>query len=147
MPPVRSEAFAEVDRQLDAWTNGASASTMPTGGWTTHEWLHFLRGLPASIPVERLAELDRTFGLSATGNSEVLFAWLRVAIRNRYEPAFAALERFLTSHGRLKFLRPLYQDLAGTDWGRAMAERIYRAARPTYHPVTVGAIDQILDWR
>ena len=49
-------------------------------------------------------ETDRTFGLTKRGNSEVLFAWLRIAIRNRYQPAMPALERFLTTQGRRKFL-------------------------------------------
>jgi aminopeptidase N len=145
VPGVQSEAFAEVDRQLSAWRDGAGASSLQTSGWTTHEWLHFLRNLPEDIPAARLADLDRTFDLSSTGNSEMLFAWLRIAIRNRYEPAFPALERFLRSQGRLKFVRPLYQDLAATGWGRAMAERIYRDARPTYHPLAVDAIDRILN--
>ena len=39
-----------------------------------------------------MADLDRTFRFSR-GNSEVLFAWLRIAIRNRYAPAMPALER------------------------------------------------------
>ena len=93
-----------------------------------------------------MAELDAAFKLSSSGNSEILFAWLRKAIANRYEPAFPALERFLTSQGRRKFLAPLYTDLAKTEWGRAMAANIYRRARPTYHSVAVGSIDAILKW-
>ena len=46
-----------------------------------------------------------------------------------------ALERFLTSQGRRKFLRPLYEDLMTTAWGTAEAHRIYQRARPTYHAV------------
>ena len=51
---------------------------------------------------------------------------------------------FLTSQGRRKFLRPLYTDLAKTDWGKEMALRIYTTARPTYHSVSSSAIDQIV---
>jgi len=146
IPPVRSEAFRTVERQVDSWKNGAAASTLSTGAWSTQEWLHFLRALPASITAARLAELDRAFRLSSSGNSEILFAWLKIAIANRYEPAFPALENFLTSQGRRKFLSPLYTDLAKTDWGRAMAVDIYRRARPTYHSVAVNTIDGILKW-
>src|SRR5439155_20582511 len=121
--------FAAVDAQVDAWNHGAAASALATSGWTSHEWLHFLRGLPAAMPHERLSQLDRTFHLSESGNSEILEVWLLIAIRNRYEPAFPALDRFLTSQGRRKFLKPLYQELVKTDWGRAMARDIYRRAR------------------
>jgi hypothetical protein len=147
VPPVRSEAFAEVDRHLEAWKKGGAAAAIPAKDWSTHEWLHFLRGVPDAVARPRLAELDRAFRLSASGNSEILFAWLQIAIRNRYEPAFPALERFLTSQGRRKFVRPLYQDLAKTTWGKAMALDIYRRARPTYHSVSATTIDQILNWR
>jgi aminopeptidase N len=146
IPTVRSDAFIAVDRQVESWKAGAPASALSTGNWSTHEWLRFLRSLPDTIPAPRLAELDRTFKLSSSGNSEILFAWLRKAIANRYEPAFPALEHFLTSQGRRKFLAPLYTDLAKTDWGRAMAMEIYRRARPTYHSVAVNTIDTILKW-
>jgi hypothetical protein len=146
-PAVQSEAFAAVDRQIESWTTGQPASALQTADWSTHEWLHFLRGLPASIPQPRLAELDRAFKLSASGNSEILFAWLQMAIRNRHAPAFPALERFLLSQGRRKFVRPLYEELAKTDWGRKMALDIYRRARPTYHSVSVTSIDPILSWK
>ena len=87
-----------------------------------------------------------TFKLSSSGNSEILFVWLKMAIANRYEAAFPALEHFLTSQGRRKFVAPLYADLAKTDWGKTMAMRIYTQARPTYHSVSVGTIDKSLGW-
>ncbi len=147
MPPVQSEALAVVDRQVAAWKDGASGASLETAKWSTLEWLHFLRALPGEVPAARLTELDKTFRLSASSNSEILFAWLRMAIRNRFEPAFPALERFLISQGRRKFVAPLFADLAKTDWGRPMAVAIYRRARPTYHSVSVNAIDEALRGR
>jgi hypothetical protein len=146
-PAVNSEAFAAVDKQVAAWNNAGPTAALNTAMWSTLEWLHFLRTLPQTIPPARLAELDKTFKLSQSGNSEVLFAWLRIAIRNRYQPALPALERFLTSQGRRKFVAPLFADLAATDWGRPMAMDIYRRARPTYHSVSVNTIDQTLQWK
>ncbi len=146
IPVVRSDAFVAVERQVESWKSGAPASSLSTGSWSTQEWLHFLPALPDTIPAARLAELDQAFRLSSSGNSEILFAWLRKAIANRYEPAFPALENFLTSQGRRKFLAPLYTDLAKTSWGRSMAMDIYRRARPTYHSVAVNTIDAILKW-
>ena len=144
--PVSSEAFAAVEKQVDSWKGGAPASTIQAGKWTTQEWLHFLRALPDTIPATRLADLDDTFKLSARGNNEILFEWLRIAIANRYEPAFPALDRFLTSQGRRKYVAPLFADLAKTDWGKKMAMDIYRRARPTYHSVSTGTIDKTLNW-
>jgi aminopeptidase N len=144
--PVHSTALAKVSEQADAWKKGGATSALQTANWSTQEWLHFLGALPETIPQQRLAELDRAFRFSSSGNSEILEAWLLIAIKNRYEPAFAALDRFLTTQGRRKFLRPLYAELVKTDWGRAMAIDIYRRARPTYHSVSVTTLDGILHW-
>jgi leukotriene-A4 hydrolase len=75
----------------------------------------------------------------------VLFAWLDLATRNRYDPAVPALERFLTSVGRGKFVRPLYKTLyADAAWGRPIATRIYAEARPLYHPLVTRDVDKVM---
>jgi aminopeptidase N len=146
-PVITSEAFNAVGRQVDAWKSGESATTLATHGWSTQEWLHFLRALPDTIPAARLDDLDKSFNLSSSGNSEIQFAWLKIAIANHYKPAFGALEHFLTSQGRRKFVAPLYADLAKTAWGKPIAMRIYANARPTYHSVAVDTIDKTLNWK
>jgi len=146
VPPVQSRLLAAVDSQVARWNSGTPAADLPTAGWSTHEWLHFLRALPDPIATARLAEMDRQFRLSESGNAEILHSWLVLAIRNRYEPAFPALDRFLTSQGRRKFLTPLYTELMKTPWGRTMARDIYRRARPTYHSVATGTIDDVVQW-
>ncbi|HEX6203795.1 MAG TPA: M1 family metallopeptidase [Thermoanaerobaculia bacterium] len=146
-PEPRTAAFAEVEAELASWLAGeAAAADLATADWTTHEWLHFLRALPAELTAEQLAELDRAFGFTASGNSEVLSAWLLVAIANDYRAADRALEDFLMEVGRRKFLDPLYRALAATPEGRQRALAIYRRARPGYHSVSVGTIDEILGW-
>ncbi|MFN3943759.1 MAG: M1 family metallopeptidase [Allosphingosinicella sp.] len=138
-------AFADVDRAVTAYAAGGSAAELGWQQWTTAERLRFLNALPRQLPRERLEALDRRFGLSEAGNAEVLFAWLRLAIGNRYDPALPAAERFLTQMGRRKFVAPLFEALvAQGDWGRPAAERIYDRARPGYHAVTQGTVDRIM---
>ena len=143
-PALRSPALEAVVAGARAFEDGAPAASLAVAGWSTQEWQHFLAALPARLPAARLADLDRTFGLTGRGNSEVLFAWLRIVVRNRYEPALPALERFLTTQGRRKFLRPLYEDLMASDWGRSEAKRIYANARPLYHAVATAPLDAIM---
>ena len=88
--------------------------------------------------------LEEAFALSESGNSEILFEWLRLSVAHRFERAFPTLERFLVDVGRRKFLKPLYQELVKTDWGRHMAERIYATARPRYHFVSSNTIDDLV---
>lgn len=146
-PRPTSAAFARVDAELARWRSGAAAASLETKAWTTHEWVHFLRGLPKDAASPRLAELDSAFGLSERGNKEVLFAWLLAAERAGHAGVQPAVERFLTSLGRRKFLMPLYAELAKTPAGKARALAIYKQARPTYHPVAVASVDGLLGWQ
>lgn len=146
-PRVQSAAFTQVEEQIQAWTTGTAASKLDTEGWTTHQWLHFIRNLPSPLSGERMASLDQAFHFTDSNNSEILAAWLEQAIKNGYQAADPALERFLTSMGRRKFLKPLYSELAKTPEGKERALEIYRKARPTYHEISRATIDRILGWK
>jgi leukotriene-A4 hydrolase len=143
MPQPRSQAFANVEAQAKAFAAGATADSLQTNGWASHQWEHFIQSLPDLTPTQ-MAALDARFHFRDSGNSEVLSAWLEKAIDMRYEEAYPAVERFLTTQGRRKFLKPLYEKLAKTPDGKELARRIYKTARPTYHPVSQGTIDELL---
>ena len=146
-PLARSQAFAEVEQQVKVFGSGTPAENLATAGWTTQEWLHFIHTLPKNLSAEKMTELDRSFGFTQSGNSEILAAWLEPAIDSNYQTAYPAMERFLTSQGRRKFLKPLYTKLSTTPEGLAIARRIYAQARPSYHSVSVQTIDEILGWK
>ncbi len=142
-----SDRFDLVDREIERWTTGTPAGGLATRGWSTFEWMHFLRNLPAGLARDRMAELDGAFGFTTSGNAEVLGAWLEQCVRNDYAPAYEKLDVFLTTVGRRKFVQPLFEELIKTEKGRAMAANIYKAARPNYHAVTVRTIDEVLNWK
>ncbi len=137
--------FAAVDRALEAYRDNRTLDAAAWSGWSTAEKMRFMRGLPQTIASDELTRLDRTLGLSRTGNNEVKFLWLEAALRNRYEPALPLAEQFLMSVGRNKFVAPLFRALAEQgDWGMPHARRIYAKARPLYHSFTRGNVDQVL---
>jgi aminopeptidase N len=141
-------AFAQVDAAVAAFPGGATPDSTIWARWTTAEKLRFLGQLPRELATPRLATLDQRLGLSQAGNNEVLFAWLNLALANRYEPAVPVAERFLASLGRRKFVLPLFQTLWNQgDWGRPIARRIYERTRGTYHSVTTGSVDRVLGVR
>ena len=138
-------AFAEVDSAVAAY---ASAGTIPAAysGWTAAEQMRFLDNLPADLSADQLAALDAALGLSGSGNNEILFLWLEMALENRYEPAVPQVEAFLAEVGRAKFVRPLFQVLWNEgEWGRPIATRIYAETRDTYHAVTRAGVDRVLE--
>jgi len=142
-----SEAFLPVDQAVKSFAGGAPASQISTTGWSTHHWLHFLETLPTPLDKAKMADLDATFHFSDSGNSEILSAWLMKVVQGKYDPAYPALERFLTTVGRRKYLKPIYTELAKTPEGAEMGLRIYEKARPGYHSVSQVTVDQILGWR
>jgi hypothetical protein len=140
-----SDAFDLVDTARKDWLAGKlAAAGLPGKNWTTHEWVHFLDGMPSKVPAEKLAGLDAAFALTATGNSEVAFSWLRVAIANDYAAAWPRLENYLISIGRRKLIKPLYEDLMKTPAGAERARAIYGRARPNYHPIATATLDGIV---
>jgi leukotriene A-4 hydrolase/aminopeptidase len=147
-PRPQSKAFEYVAGQAKGWLAGQiPLARIETPLWSTQQWLHFLKSLPANLGRERMAELDRAFQLTRSGNSEIIFQWLLMSIQNGYETAYPRLEEFLTSIGRRKFIKPLYEELVKTPEGRIRALNIYRRARPTYHPIAVTSIDAVLKWK
>ena len=143
-PQPKSEAFTEVSKITSEWLAGKRpTSTIPVRKWTTQETMHFLRGLEGA-DARRMADLDGVFSFTRSGNAEILYEWLRLAIRHGYESAYARLEQFLVEVGRRKYLKPLYQDLAKTPAGKKRAKSIYAKARAGYHPIAVTTVDEIL---
>ncbi|EMR04349.1 M1 family metallopeptidase [Cesiribacter andamanensis] len=147
MPTITSERFQRVDAALARWKEGTPASSLDTNQWSSHEWLHFIRNLPQELSRQQLAELDAAFGFTSSGNSELLAAWFMHTIAHGYEPAYPALERFLTNVGRRKFLMPLYRKLAETPEGKERALAIYRRARTNYHFVSSSSIDKVVGYK
>jgi leukotriene A-4 hydrolase/aminopeptidase len=147
-PQPASDAFVKVETQANNYASGKiAANEIQTNAWTTQEWLHFLKTLPTDLGAKRMTELDATFDLTNRGNSEIAFQWLLMSIRNDYAQAFPRLEEFLTSIGRRKFVKPLFEELAKTPEGTKRANEIYAKARPGYHPITAASVDTILKWK
>ncbi len=138
-------AFDRVAQVVAAFNAGGPASAVPWANWGTLERQRFLQTLPRTMSRARLDQLETALRLNETHNSEVLFDWLAIAVRNHYDAAVPAIEAFLTRQGRRKYVQPIYRNLMREgDWGRPIARRIYAIARATYHPVTAASIDRIV---
>ena len=143
-PKVYSERIEKVDNAVAKWAEGGlNTSDIPWSEWLYQERYRFLKSIPASVTVEKLDELNVTFKVSWTGNNEVLFAWLEQSILKQHTASYPRLESFLINVGRRKFLTPLYKALLETGQTQ-MAKDIYEKARPNYHSVSTGTMDELL---
>lgn len=143
---ARSRNFSIVDTARIAWQG---SNTLPnvqiTGEWGTQEWVHFIDGLGKTLPLEKLAALDKAYHFTGTANGEIAMRWYPLAIRSGYteanEPAAAFIERV----GRRKLILPIYAELVKTPEGLAFAKAAFDKAKPGYHPITTASVQDMLD--
>ncbi len=142
-PRADRERFNKVDAERAKFLGGTAPAGLQTAGWTTHEWLHFLRKMPDSLTAAQLTALDGTFHFTATGNSEIADLWFERAIAAGYQPAYPAMEQFLSRVGRQKFLEPLYRGLVAHGQG-ALAKQLFQKYRSAYHPIAQERMGKIV---
>ena len=144
-PKIQSDRIENVDIAVSSWASGELAtSDLLWNDWLYQERYRFLKNIPSSVNVAQLDELNSTFKISSTGNNEVLFAWLEQAVLKGHAASYDRLETFLINVGRRKFLTPLYKALIESDQTN-MALSIYKKARPNYHSVATGTMDELLN--
>ncbi|GAA5224988.1 M1 family metallopeptidase [Membranihabitans marinus] len=148
-PVPSTQRFLAIDELTKQWLDkGELTQVMKASSqWTTHEWLHFINNLPKDIGIDPLMQLDAAMALTQSTNAEIQAAWYQLCIVNQYEEIYPYVEEFLVEVGRRKFLTPLYKALMQSETGAVWAEKIYKQARPNYHPVSYQTIDQIVPWK
>ncbi|GAB2503489.1 M1 family metallopeptidase [Lysobacter humi (ex Lee et al. 2017)] len=144
-PKTVSARFDAVDAARKAWLDGgALPDKAATAKWTTQEWVHFIEGMPETLEPARLAALDAAFKFTGTPNGEIAQRWYPLTVRSGYTAARPAMGEFLQRIGRRKLIMPTYTELAKTPDGLKFAQEVFAKARPGYHPITTGSVEQTL---
>lgn len=143
LPQIQSEKFDKADVELKKFLENVSPQNLDVVDWSPHEFLHFLRNLPKTISATKLQELDAVFHFTASKNAEILGEWFVWVAEKRLEKSFGAMETFLVSVGRRKFLLPIYKSLINNIITEKIAVQIYHKARPNYHFVTINSLDKL----
>ncbi|WP_346317649.1 M1 family metallopeptidase [Chitinophaga sp. YIM B06452] len=142
-PRAPQKLFTKVSEEVKRFQGGTAAKELQTAGWSSHEWLYFLRGL-TGVSKEKMKELDAVFHFTQTGNSEMADQWFVMAVAADYGPAYPAMEKFLSEVGRRKFLTPLYTEMMKTPKGKEMALRIYGRYKQNYHPLAQETLNKLV---
>ena len=144
-PQTASARFDAVDAARKAWLD---AGTLPdkalSDKWVTQEWVHFIEGMPETLPVEKLAALDAAYSFTGTPNGEIAQRWYPLAVRSGYDAANDEIAAFLQKIGRRKLIMPTYTALVKTPEGLKLAEDVFAKARPGYHPITTGSVEGVI---
>ena len=144
-PKARSRGFAVVDTARIAFLGSDMVPNVQvTGQWGTQEWVRFIDGLGKTLPVEKLAQLDKAYHFTGTANGEIAMRWYPLAIRSGYGEAQAAAGEFIQRVGRRKLVLPIYAELLKTPEGLAFAKDVFARAKPGYHPITTASVEDMI---
>jgi leukotriene-A4 hydrolase len=144
-PHIQARRFGVVDSARLAWL-GSRQLPPPviTDAWVSQEWVHFIESLPRAMSVEQLAQLDAAYRFTGTMNGEIAQRWYPLAVDNGYIQANDAIAAFLKRVGRRKLIVPTYEALVKTEAGLALARQVFEEAKPGYHPITTGTVQEII---
>jgi hypothetical protein len=77
---------------------------------------------PAEVfPVEFLVLLDNTYKFTESKNAEIMLRWQTLCLESEASWILPHVEEFITSQGRMKYVRPLYRLLRNSAMGKELA--------------------------
>jgi aminopeptidase N len=140
-----SSTLDQASHVAGQWAKGeVPVNEVPLSDWSPQATVHFINSLPLELDEAQLDELDKNFAFSQTRNAEIGRAWFQQVAARRYLPAYAAMETFLTSNGRVHLIRPAYAALVKNGDDAELARSLFEAARARYHPLTIRILEREL---
>lgn len=119
-------------------------------GWSAiHQQVPFMDFLLEHVKTKgllfesTLIKMDQLYNLTSSKNSEIRFRWQRICLQCGYEPIQSQVVDFITTQGRMKFVRPLYRDLMRVN--PDLAKSTFMKNRDMYHPIAAKMLGQDLN--
>lgn len=124
--------------------------------WDSKQKLSFLTELKAQLESQTAKDDDIVWNSRAAGlvqslydldgisNSEIRFAWCRLALMAKYPCIVDNVKDFVTVQGRMKFIRPLFNDLQEIYPGDIFAKNLFRERKSSYHSIASKMIERDL---
>ena len=137
-PGLPPDAPVPVSAKLTELQKLARAGSMP-GLLAPTELLVYLQALPQPAEVKLLAALDAQFGLSGRKSLELRHTFVLAQLRAGLPEAMEGMRRVVSETGRMKYLKPLYAELARKD--PEAARKTYADFRAGYHPIAREVIE------
>lgn len=144
-PKVDARPFAVVNTARTAFLqDGTLPASQLTTDWSSQEWSHFIEGLGETLTPEQLEKLDEAYKFTGTANGEIAMRWYPLAVRSGYTKVQPEIGKFLERVGRRKLIMPIYAELVKTPEGLAFAKQTFAKAKPGYHPITTGSVEEAI---
>jgi leukotriene-A4 hydrolase len=130
----------------DGWMavegDAAKVPTVDITNWNTSQRICFLDALLAKcsdrnepLSLETVGLMKEAYKMHETHNSEVLHRFCMISVAAGDASIIPVVLRFITTQGRMKFVRPLYRALFASKMGKNIAVKTFFKHRDFYHPV------------
>lgn len=140
---------AECEGLADAWISvddgETAAGILPKhdiSNWSTGRKTCFLDSLMGTcterkrpLSLSTIASMKEMYHMQKSKNSEVLFRFCMLAVEAGDSSILPVVVRFITSQGRMKFVRPLYRALFNSKMGKDIAVKTFLQHKDFYHPI------------
>jgi leukotriene-A4 hydrolase len=154
MPPVLpplDQSMAKASADLAAiWCdvdceNRNPPSANEISAWSTCQTSCFLDTLQVltadkALRISTLEAMKKLYHLAESKNSEILFRYCLLAIASEDESIVPIVIRFITSQGRMKYVRPLYRRLYRSKIGKNIDIDTFLQHKDIYHPIATKMI-------
>ena len=121
MPPIipdfdlsLSKECSELgERWIAANDNEVSAFTkrdlQSMNAWQVMDFLQKLLDSEPPLSHAKIEAITETYGLKTNNNSEIRSLWIQIGLRSHWKGCVDNAIQFITSMGRMKFLKPIYR--------------------------------------
>ena len=154
MPPMAvdfSNPFQdEAERLAKQWIEANANDSFPDGvgvggkdikNWDSQQTCIFLGELLEEskknrpLSLQTLRALDNAYCFTAVVNSEIKYCWQMLCLLSEDKDIVPHVVSFITTQGRMKFVRPLYRALFDSAVGSKTASQTFIAKNQMYHPI------------
>lgn len=147
MPPLpsfdkllaeESEGLAKQWMHFDQ--NGGDPPTVEIYGWAANRTICFLDSLlqemgDDKLKLDTIRQMKNAYSFHKSNNAEILFRFCMIAVQSDDEDILPIVARFITSQGRMKYVRPLYRAMFESKMARALAVETFIKHKDFYHPI------------
>jgi len=142
---LAKECYALADR----WERIAEAPFEPARADVAHwfaqqsyVFLERVMGFAAPLRADDVRKMGEVYGYAASRNVELLFRFFVIGLKARAESVYRPTAELLGRVGRMKFVRPLFRELAKCD--RELAVETFEKNKDFYHPICKQLVEKDL---
>jgi leukotriene-A4 hydrolase len=84
--------------------------------------------------------LEDAYKFKSVKNCEIKYRWHMMCLKAGHTDEYPDVAKFVTSVGRMKYVRPIYRSFLKAKDGEEMAKKTFTANRKFYHPICANMV-------